>query len=82
MVQNSYGGYSETPQTRSFRLFALLTSSTGVEWRYLGGVKVSRTHHDGNDVLFSNAPAPTLLFEGQTRAQNDGFGSKSSSRTS
>ena len=48
VVRNSYGGYSETPQARSFRLFALLTSSTGVTRSVLGGVKVSGANYNGN----------------------------------
>ena len=52
VVQESYGGHSETPQTLNFLLFALLTSSLGVTWSYLGGVKVSDTHHDGNMFCF------------------------------
>ena len=52
VVQKTYGGYSETTQTRSFRLFALLTSQPRGKWNYLGGVKVSGTHHDGNIFYF------------------------------
>ena len=51
-VQKSYGGHSETPQTLSVWLFALLTSSPGVQLSYLGDVKVSGTHHDGNMFYF------------------------------
>ena len=79
--RNIYGGYSETPQTRSFRLFALLTSSPGVTQSVLGGVKVLRTLHDGN-MFYFQMPAHALFFEGQKRARNDGVGSKSSSRKS
>ena len=48
VLQNSYDGNFETPQTRSFRLFALLTSSTGVTRSVLGGVKALGPNHNGN----------------------------------
>ena len=63
VVRNSYGGYSETPQTHSFRLFALLTSSPGVQWRYLGGEKVSLTHHYGN-MFYFQMPQHIHFFRG------------------
>ena len=65
MHRNSYGGYSETTQTRSFRLFALLTSSTGVIWIVLSGVKVSGPSHNGNMFFFLfKYPSTYTFFSG------------------
>ena len=63
MHQNSYGGYSETPQTRSFRLFALLTSSTGGTRSVLGGVTVSGPNHNGN-MFYFQIPQHIHFFSG------------------
>ena len=63
MLQNSYGGYSETPQTRNFRLFVLLTSPIGGIRSVLGNVKASRTHHDGN-MFYFQMPQHIHFFSG------------------
>ena len=63
MHRNSYGGYSETPQTRSFRLSALLTSSLGGKCNYLGGVKVSGPNHNGN-MFYFQMPQHIHFFSG------------------
>ena len=57
-----------------------MTSSPGGKRSYLGGgLRFSGLHHDGNMLYFS-CPGTIYFFEGPKRAQNDGFGSKSSSR--
>ena len=59
LVRNSYGGYSDIPQTR----FALLTSSTGGTRSVLGGLKVSDPNHNGNMFYFQMSQHIHFFFE-------------------
>ena len=59
------------------RLLAL----QGGTWNFVGCLKVSGPYHDGN-IFYLDVQTHKYNFEGQKRAQNGGFGSKSSSRKS